>query len=232
MEPGPILGSADGLTWRRSSANDGPGSILGENSGNALGSDIERGAYSRNSATQRARSFPHNGIELVIAGEVSSRSYNSFFIVIELAQRDVATEAQNAAYATGFVVVVDVVDVRLAADRAAASLRCEESVEVFEREPVVPLEVTLAVGDLLLSRGSKAIHCRSNSFRVLSLPLCRAFDRRARILPILQRANCKIAGLALKPVPIARARRGIEIAKRFLFRADSASLHAMNLRAR
>src|SRR5215470_15224394 len=40
-------GSWCGATWRRRSANDGPGSVLGANSGNAVGSDIGRGAYRR-----------------------------------------------------------------------------------------------------------------------------------------------------------------------------------------
>jgi hypothetical protein len=81
MEPAPMLGSADGLTWRRSSANDGPGSILGENSGNALGSDIERGAYSRRSAPQCDYPLPHNRVELIVAIEVARRRARSFRIV-------------------------------------------------------------------------------------------------------------------------------------------------------
>jgi hypothetical protein len=117
-----MLGSADGLTWRRSSANDGPGSILGENSGNALGSDIERGAYSRNSATQRASSVPHNGIELVVAIEICHRRGQPLAVVVHLADRHIASKAQNPSNAPGAVVVVDVIDIRLAADRTASAL--------------------------------------------------------------------------------------------------------------
>src|SRR6476469_5973804 len=100
-EPITALGSWCGLTWRRSSENEGPGSILGENSGNALGSAIERGAYSRHSTPQRNRPPPHNCRELVIAGEIADRGRQAVFVIRDVADGDVAVEAQDAANATG-----------------------------------------------------------------------------------------------------------------------------------
>ena len=150
--PAPAPGSWCGLTWRRSSANDGPGSVCEANSGNELGSDIERGAYRRTSGAQRNHPLPRERQRARRPGRGTpsrprARSSSSSNWPIAMLQ----FEAEDAAHATGLVVVVDVVGVGLAADRAAATLRSEELVELLEREPVLPLEVTLAIRDLLLA---------------------------------------------------------------------------------
>ena len=74
---------------------------------------------------------------------------------------DVAVPAENAAHAAGLVVVIDVVGVGLPADRAPAALRSEQLVERFERQPVLPLQVTLAIRDLLLAGVRLYSRCHS-----------------------------------------------------------------------
>src|SRR6476619_4915323 len=93
-EPITALGSWCGLTWRRSSENEGPGSIFGENSGNALGSAIARGAYSRHSTPQRNRPPPHNRGHLVIAIKVLSCCVGTVWVFIDQPNRNVALEAE------------------------------------------------------------------------------------------------------------------------------------------
>src|SRR5579859_4009825 len=93
VEPITALGSWCGLTCRSSSENEGPGSILGENRGNVLGSAIDRGAYSGHSTPQCKRPPPHNRAELVVAIEVSARRLRTTRIFIEKPDRNVALEA-------------------------------------------------------------------------------------------------------------------------------------------
>src|SRR5205823_10382790 len=90
-----------GLTRRRSSANEGPGSACAANSGNGLGSDIGRGAYRRGSGGQGAGPFTRDSRELVIAVEVGEGQQKPVSIVRNVADRDVAVEAEDAAHATG-----------------------------------------------------------------------------------------------------------------------------------
>src|SRR6476620_1161830 len=106
VEP-PGLGSWCGLTWRRSSANDGPGSILGENRGNGLGSGIGRGAYRRASTRQGKPPLPRECREVVILGEVGSRGEQPFSIFVNEADRDIARKTENAAHSTSVVVMID-----------------------------------------------------------------------------------------------------------------------------
>src|SRR6187200_2095665 len=99
VEPPAALGKWCGLTWRRSSENEGPGSIFGENRGKALGSAIERGAYSRHSTPQCKPPLPRR--ELVVAIEVFHRSEQPVGDVVNLSDGNVAPEAEDAAHATG-----------------------------------------------------------------------------------------------------------------------------------
>src|SRR3954470_22479025 len=92
--PAPAPGSWCGLTWRRSSENDGPGSVCRANSGNELGSDIERGAYSRISGAQCNQAVPSDSRQLVIGEEVGRDCDCTIGIVSELADRDVAVPAE------------------------------------------------------------------------------------------------------------------------------------------
>src|SRR4029077_8459895 len=92
------FGSWCGLTWRSSSANDGPGSILGENSGNGLGSGIGRGAYRRASTYQRKPPLPRQPRELVISTEVLHRRGQAVLVFGDVADRDIAVEAEDPAY--------------------------------------------------------------------------------------------------------------------------------------
>src|SRR5689334_6612709 len=92
--PAVAPGNECGLTWRSSSANDAPGSTFGENRGNALGSGIERGAYSRYSPHQRKPPLPRQPGELVVPVEVRGERVCPVDLVLELSDGDVAVEAE------------------------------------------------------------------------------------------------------------------------------------------
>src|SRR5438874_1554183 len=160
-----------GLTRRRSSANEGPGSACAANSGNGLGSDIGRGAYRRGSGGQGDRPLPRERDELVVPRHVRHCCGEVDFVVLELADPDVAVPAQNAAHPAREVVVIDVVGVGLSADRAPATLRGKHLVERLLSEAVLPLQVALAVRLLPLARRIELRHVFTNAFRVLALPL-------------------------------------------------------------
>src|SRR6266550_4179046 len=87
-----------GLTRRRSSANEGPGSACAANSGNGLGSDIGRGAYRRGSGRQGDRPFTRDVGELVVAVEVGRRRNQALDVFLEEPDRHVALEAQDPAH--------------------------------------------------------------------------------------------------------------------------------------
>jgi hypothetical protein len=126
---------------------------------------------------------------------------------VNQADCDIARKAENAAYATSAVVMVDVVGVRPTADGTAAALRGEQLVERLERQPVFPLEVTLPVGDLLLAGlGVIALSRLVLSLGIVALPKRRALYRRPWVLAVLRSACGKIAALALQSsrVPAAR----------------------------
>ena len=104
-----------------------------------------------------------------------SAAASAILVVLELPDRDVAVPAEDAAHTTRVVVVIDVVGIRLPADRAPAALRREQLVELLERQPVLPLQVTLAVRDLLLAARRRTRPCaRTCALRVLAAATCSA----------------------------------------------------------
>ena len=150
------------------------GRYCGANSGNALGSDIERGAYSRRLRRSAQPPAPAQAPSSSSSrARYAARATSAFFVVVELADRDVAVEAEDAADAAGDVVVIDVVGIGLAADRAAAALRREQLVESSASEPVLPLQVALAVRDLLLAALDVFTLARLILLGILALPLRR-----------------------------------------------------------
>ena len=135
-------------------------------------------------------------------------------VVFDLTDRDVAVAAENPAHPTGHVVVIDVVGVGLAADRAPAALRSEKLLECLEREPVLPLEVALAIRDLLLPEALNRAMCCPDAFGILALPLARALDVGLRVLAVLRLTPCEVAGFALGTKSVAAALVGVEVSER------------------
>src|SRR5438094_157894 len=175
-----------GLTRRRSSANEGPGSACAANSGNGLGSDIGRGAYRRGSAGQGDGALPGELLELLVPRHVRHCRGEVGLVVLELADADVAGPTEDAAHVARDVVVIDVVGIGLSTDRAPATLRGEHLVERLLREAVLPLQVALAVRLLALARRIELRHVLTNALRILALPLASALDVRARVLGVLR----------------------------------------------
>src|SRR5690349_5428432 len=102
----PAPGSWCGLTRRRSSANEGPGSEFTANNGNALGSDIGRGAYCRGSGSQGDHPPPRKVLEFLVTVEVCRRRHQTLDVVLELADAHVAVPTEDAPHASGDVVVI------------------------------------------------------------------------------------------------------------------------------
>src|ERR1044071_8069914 len=88
-------GSWWGLTRRRSSANEGPGSACAANSGNGLRSDIRRGPPPPRAGARGDGPLPRDARELLDPRLVGHRRGDSIFAVLELADTDVAVPAEN-----------------------------------------------------------------------------------------------------------------------------------------
>jgi hypothetical protein len=168
-----------------------------------------------------------------VHADVLSRGDEQLGIVLELAEPVVAGEAEQAADATGLVVVVDVqADVgsrRLPADGATPTLRLEHPVVVLRGEPVLLLQVSLPdrlldptvlpIGRLLLP----------DPFGIGLRPLASLSAGsllRYWVVAITRRSLSPITDLAFAAVPIAHPRGGIEVVEGLLETAEPTDLRS------
>src|SRR5262249_55540694 len=133
------------------------------------------------------------------------------------------------AHLTGFVIVVDVqrqIAGLLAADGAHPTLRFEHRVVLLNREPVLPLQMRLAVSDGLAARCRVLTLTRGIAIGVRALPGNDSFNFAVTVLLVPSLAASGGARFALRPQTVTGGAVVVKVGGGLFGSAVFAALHS------